>query len=330
MAILNQFSLLEQSKFWGKSPNEYVNMLVETNDILKHLPFVKGNESDGHSGVQIIGESEAYWKAHNEGVIPSTATTTVNKIECKMLESRLSISTDLCESGEAKGTNLEIQREEKITTLGKKVAQAIIYGSAGTGTRQPKGLAQYYNKVSSSSTDPIAENVIDGGGTGSDNTSVWFVAPSDRTFHMIYPSGSKSGGLQIDDIQKYVKVDSNGAELDCYKQVYKWHLGLFIANWKNAAVRVCNLDASNLNSGTGAANLANLMIKAVHKMHETPRVGYWLMNGDTLSALDTQIYDSVNNASLSYKDYDGKEVMHFRGYPILRCDAIINNEARIV
>lgn len=329
MATLNQFSLLEQSKSWGRTPNEYVNMLVQTNDILNYLPFLEGNESDGHSGVSIIGASKAYWKAHNEGVIPSTATTTVNKIECKMLESRLSVSLDLCPQGEPRGTNFEIQREEKVTTLGKEMAKAIIYGAAGTGKRQPKGLSQYYNKVSSTSTDPIAENVIDGGGTGSDNTSVWFVAPSDRTFHLIYPKESK-GGLQISGIVQHIKEEANGAQLDCFNQVYKWHMGLFIANWKNAAVRVCNLDASNLNSGTGAANLANLMIKAVHKMHETPRVGYWLMNGDTLSALDTQIYDSIKDASLSYKDFDGKKVMHFRGYPILRCDAIINNEARIV
>ena len=52
--------------------------------------------------------------------------------------------------------------------------------------QEPLGLTHWYSDVSDA-------NVIDGGGTGSDNTSIWLIAWDKNAIHGIYPDGSVGG-----------------------------------------------------------------------------------------------------------------------------------------
>ena len=76
---------------------------------------------------------------------------------------------------------------------------------------------------------PNAENIIDAGGTGSDNASIWIVVWDELATQMIYPKGSKSGLQHTDKGQVTIEdVDGEGGRMEAYRSHYRWDLGLCV------------------------------------------------------------------------------------------------------
>jgi hypothetical protein len=101
-------------------------------------------------------------------------------------------------------------------------------------------------------------------------------------------------------------------------------------------VRICNIDISNLVAKSSAADLIELMIKAIHRLpngHSSLRMGKaaFYLNRTCFEMLDIQRRDEVvSGGGLVYKDVDGIEVPTFRGsVPIRVCDQLTQSEARV-
>jgi hypothetical protein len=106
--------------------------------------------------------------------------------------------------------------------------------------------------------------VIDAGGTGSDNTSIWIVTWGPNTAHGIFPMG-KISGLQHWDLSAQfpngMRVqDANGNYYQAYVDHFKWECGLTVRDWRYC-VRIANIDVSDLSTGS-AANLMNALSAA--------------------------------------------------------------------
>ncbi|EOK1462282.1 portal protein [Escherichia coli] len=173
-----------------------------------------------------------------------------------------------------------------------------------------------------------AQNIIDAGGTGTDNTSIWLVVWGENTVHGIFPKGQKAG-IQMEDKGQVTLEDANGGKYEGYRTHYKWDNGLALRDWRYV-VRIANIDVSNLSEPSSAANIAKLMVKALHRI---PNRGMgrpvFYMNRTVGQALDLQSLEKTSLA-ISVKETEGEWWTSFRGVPIRETDALLETEARVV
>ena len=187
------------------------------------------------------------------------------------------------------------------------------------------GLAPRFSTLNAGTAS--SQNVIDAGGTGADNTSIWLVVWSDLTVHGIFPKGSQAG-LQMRDLGEQTLLDANGNRYQGYRTHYKWDAGLTVRDWRYA-VRIANIDVSDLASGT-PADLTKFMIRATHKVPSL-KTGQpvFYMNRTGRQWLDIQAA-TKDNVMLKISEFEGRPVREFLGIPIRTCDQILNTEARVV
>ena len=76
--------------------------------------------------------------------------------------------------------------------MGQKVASDLFYANRSTDPTAFTGFANIYNTVSTA-TSQIANNVIDCGGTGGTNASMWLITWGPRHIHTIFPNGMPAG-----------------------------------------------------------------------------------------------------------------------------------------
>jgi hypothetical protein len=302
-------------------------LLAQTNEMLDDIPFKEANEITSHVSTVRTGLPSVYWRQLNSGTQPSKSTTAQIKEGIGMLEAWSSCDVEVANlSGNAKGYRLD-EAKAFIEAMNQEAQQTLIYGNSTTAPEEFNGLAIRYSSLASAN----AQNIVDAGGTGSDNTSIWLACWSDMTVHGVYPKGSKAG-LDHKDHGMQVEQNANGvtgAQMEVYKDKFSWKLGLALKDWRYV-VRVCNIDVSALVAGSGA-DLINQMIKALHRIpNKNMGKCVFYMNRTVFQYLDIQRRDDVvAGGGLDYANVDGKVIYSFRGVPIKIVDAILETEARV-
>lgn len=322
-----------------------IELLSQDNEIMDDMLVMEGNLTTGHKSVVRTGLPSATWRLLNYGV-PNTKSSSAPVVDtCGNLEDFSQIDKDIADLN---GNTAEFRLSESmahIQGMGQTMASTVIYGNTSVNPERFMGLAPRYNTVSTAAAQ-TAYNVIDAGGTGSDNTSIWIVTWGERTAHGIFPKGKKAG-LSSEDMGIWIVQDTNtpvGSYL-AYRDHYKWELGLTVRDWRYI-VRICNIDVSDLNSAS-AANLINLLIRGVHRLPTTPggvsseqksdaanisgSMGQTVIycNRTIRTYLDIQAADKTN-VLLQLMEWHGKVITSFRGIPVRTVDAILNTEARVV
>lgn len=231
------------------------------------------------------------------------------------------------------------EAESFIEAMTQEAETGIFYHDSSTSPEKFKGLAARYNTVSG--TGQNINQVVDAGGTGSDNTSIWIVTWSEMATHLIYPQGTQGGIIRQDKGEQRV-TDSNGNAYYVKEELFRWHLGLAVRDWRYN-VRVANIDVSDLIAGT--VNILTPLRKAYHRIQgriratdmrgenagaEGRTVIY--MNRTVYEALDAQLTSPSLNAALQLRrmELEGEEVESYRNIPIRVTDALLNTEARVV
>lgn len=304
-----------------------VEMLSQVNGIVEDIPFKEANEMTSHLTTVRTGLPTVYWRLLNAGVQPSKSTTAQIKEGIGMLEAWAVCDVKLAElSGNEKAYRLS-EATAFLEAMNQEAAQTIIYGNAATAPEEFNGLAIRY----SSSSAANGQNIIKGGGSGSDNTSIYLVCWGEQTVHGIYPKGSKAG---VDHKDLGVQVEQNangvtGAQMEVYKEKFNWNMGIALKDWRYV-VRICNIDVSDLATGS-AADITGLMIRAIHR---TPNLNMgkpvFYMNRTVFQYLDLQRRTAVTTGGqLDYSVVDGKAVYMFRGIPVKIVDALLETEATV-
>lgn len=311
----------------GKIPR-IVEMLSNTNEILDDMLFIEGNLPTGHRTSIRTGLPTAAWRLLNTGTQPSKSLTAQIDESCGILEAWSEVDQDVAElNGNVNSFRLS-EAAAFIEAMNQEMASTLFYGNSGLNPEEFTGLAVRYSDLSA----PNAQNIVDAGGTGSDNSSIWLVVWGEQSVCGLFPRGSKAG-LSHDDLGLQTIESSAGiagTRLRAYQDRFKWKIGLALKDWR-FAVRVANIDISNLVSKSSAADLIDVMIKAIHRI-PSMNMGKaaFYMNRSCLQMLDIQRRDDMVSSALKYDEIDGKLIPHFRGIPVRKCDALTEAEARVV
>ncbi len=322
-----------------------VNLLSQTNEILDDLIWKEGNLPTGNKTTVRTGLPDATWRMLNYGVPRGKSTTAQVTDTCGMLETYSTIDKDLAN---LEGNVAAFRLSEDLAFLegmNQKMARTLFYGNEQKDVAAFTGLSPRFNTLDTSKA-PSAANVMDAGGRGSTNTSIWLCCWGPTSGFGIFPKGSVAGLQQKDVTTDAPILDENGNPYQAYQMHYKWDCGLTIRDWRYF-VRIGNIDVSKL-TGPDPANLIALMAAACFKPPTMPssasnvqaatratggsplsfgRPAFYV-NRTIASALSIQAMNKTN-VLLTQDQFDGKPVLRFRGIPIRVVDAIMNTEDTI-
>ena len=328
----------------GRIP-EIAELLSQANEMNDDIPWVEANGKTRHEFVFRTSIPGGYFRSYNQGVPYSKSTTGKASIAVSSLQDYSQVDLELAEdSGDPEGF-CESEDMAFLEGLSQTVAQTFIYGNSVSNPSAFTGFASFYN-TKNTATAQNATNVIDGGGVGSSNTSLWGIGWSPRTMFGVFPERSKAGLSMEDKGNTVPAYDSLGNRFEAYTVWFRQRLGLCPQDWRYA-FRIANIDTTSIGlAGPNAADLFALMAQgvllppALGKLSgvmktDAPRdpgtsVRFiWYCNRTTRHWMDIQ---SMRNRNVlqSITDYAGNPTTGWRGAPIKLVDQVLNTEAQVV
>lgn len=305
-----------------------VEMLSQKNEILDDMLWREANSATGHKSTQRTGLPQAYWRKLNQGV-PTSKSTTVQIMDTTgMLEVYSEVDKALADlEGDTSAFRLS-ESKAFLAGMSNQFAGTLIYGDTEQYPERFNGLAPRFNDLSAAS----GRQIINAGGTGLTNTSMWFVTWGESTAFGIFPKGSKAGITQTDKGQQTVN-DANGNRFEAYLSHFKWDCGLTVRDWRYIS-RIANIDTTKLptagQAGYNGPDLINMMIDAYDRVEDwNSGKGAIYASRQVKTAL-TKLAQSKANVNLTIENFAGKPITMFYGIPIKRVDAILNTEAQVV
>jgi hypothetical protein len=307
-------------------------ILNETNEVLADMSFVEGNLPTGHRTTVRTGVPAPTWRKLYGGVQPTKSTTAQVTDNTGMLEAYAEVDKALADlNGNTAAFRLSEDRAF-IEGMNQEVADTLFYGNEGTEPEAFTGLSPRYNSLSAAN----AENIIAGGGAGTDNASIWLIVWGPNSVHGIIPKGSKAG-LQVNDKGQVTieDVDGSGGRMEAYRTHYRWDVGLTLRDWR-FAVRIPNIDKSLLSTTytagafSSGADLSDLIFQAVTQIPNMSAGRPALyMSRNTLSFLRRQVSAKTQGSTLTAENVGGQMVERFMGIPLRRVDALAADEALV-
>lgn len=348
--VAGRSTLIDVAKSYGPDGKVAVlaELLNQSNEIISYLPFIEGNLPTGHKGVVRAGLPSVTLRSFYKGVKPSKSGRATIEDVCAMVEGRNEIDKDLADLN---GNTAAYRLSEGIAfveSMNQTFAQQLLYGDTSTNPDGVLGLTPRYNSLSAQS----GANIIDAGGTGSDNTSIWLIVASENTITGIYPKGSQAGLVQ-QDLGEIDAFDENNDRFRAYAELWKWKFGLHVKDWRYA-VRIANIKMADLIGQTGTQAITastwinKLMIKAMARI---PSMGMgtpmFLASRTVKEMLSIGALDKSQNAlsfTAAVNQYGnvtaGSVAGHgtgiqggqltFFGVPVLTVDQLLATEARVV
>lgn len=322
----NNPTLLDLAK--ATDPDGYiadiVEILNETNEVLTDMTWNEGNLVTGNRTTIRTGIPLPTWRKMYGGVQPTKSTNVQVTDTCGMLEAYGQVDKALADLN---GNTMAFRASEDrahIEGIAQTVASTLFYGNETTTPEAFTGLAPRFSSLSAESGD----NIIDHGGSGSDNASIWLVVWGPRTVHGIVPKGSKAG-LQVRDLGEQTIQNSDGSKYQAYLTHYRQDAGLTVRDWRYI-VRVANIDISDLATIANTKDLITSMIKAAERI---PSMGagrpVFYMNRTVREALRLGIIEKIAPATLTAETVAGKPVLTFDGIPVRRVDELLKSEAQV-
>lgn len=343
-------NLLEITKQWGSDgrPLPIVELLAQTNEPLLDIPWKETNETAGERSVIRTGLPSAIFRKFYQGT-PTGKSTTAQVVDATcMMEARGQVDIKMANLN---GNSAAYRMNENyafIEAMNQKMMTALLYGDSTINPEQFNGLAPRFSVAPTNATPAAnSQNVIDAGGTGVDNTSIWLVCWGMTTAYGIYPKGSQAG-LMHRDLGEIDAFDENKDPFRVVADLYNWDCGLVVKDWRYV-VRICNIDVSHLVTEQGAADLIKLMVKALHR---PPNLGIvrtgqsnptnspmamplapnpvFYANRTVSEMLDIQSLNKTQYTLKSGSDVFGRPITFCRGIPVRTCDQILLTEAQVV
>jgi len=334
---------------WAKSrdPNgstaTVVELLNQSNEVLTDMLWIEGNLPTGHRTTVRTGLPNPTWRKLYQGVQPTKSTRAQVDDTCGMLEARNEVDKALVElNGDASSFRLS-EAQAEIEGMNQSLCQTLFYGDQSVNPERFTGFAPRYSLKSAAN----GQNIVDGGGTGVDNTSVWLVVWGQNTVTGIYPKGTRAG-LTHEDLGVIDAFDTQTppARFRAYADLWQWKCGLSVRDWRYA-VRIANIDVSDLvgQTGTQAPTAATALMKLmVQAMARIPMMGMgkpvFYANRTVkeflgIAALDKSqnavtVEPALNQFGQISPGHLGNGTTRFLGVPVRTVDQLLSAEARVV
>lgn len=306
---------------------DIAELLTQNNEILLDIPWYEGNLPTGHRVTQRTGLPAAYYRKMNAGIPKSKSTTAQIDEAFGELTALSEIDKSIADlNGNTTAFRLSESRPF-IEAMNQTFCTKLFYGNVAANGEEIQGLAPRFSSLSAAN----GVNIIDAGGTGSNNTSLWLVGWSDHTVWGGFPKGSKAGIQFTPGDGDDWAFDAANNRFRAYIDDYKWHNGLVMKDWR-FVVRIANIDVTALtkNAASGA-DLLDLVAQAVERIHSLTGVTPRFYGNRTLSSFfRRQTVNKVANSTLAWGDVAGKRILMLEEVPFRRVDALLNTEARVV
>jgi len=324
---------------WGKevdpdgSVSAVAEILSQKNRIIDSMMFKAGNLPTGDRVSIRTGLPITYWRMVNAGVPVSKATSAQVDEQCGMATARSEIDASIVDLN---GNTAEYRLNESrpfIESLGQEVASTMFYGAA-SNPEEFVGLSNRYTATA----DANGENILLGGGSGSDNTSVWLVGMGENEIYGIFPKGSQAG-LKHENLGLGDAFDASNNRFRAYMDYFEWKVGLVVKDWRYG-VRIPNLDISDLaalsgtQATTAATFLPKLMSRAIDRLPDPEGVKpMFFMNRTAASLLRVAALEKSTSAVTIEPGLDqfGRSIhrLMFLGIPVGINDALTNAESLV-
>ncbi|MFC3864615.1 major capsid protein [Alcaligenes aquatilis] len=310
---------------------DVAELLAQTNEIIQDIPWVEGNLPTGNRTTIRTGLPTPTWRKMYGGVPVSKSTTAQVDDTTGQLTSRSEPDVDSVRMANNPATFRMDEASTHIEAMGQGFCTALLYGDTSINPEQFYGLQPRYNELADPSNSPSAQNVVDGRGTGSDNTSIYLIGWGKTTAFGIYPKNSKAG-IVHQDLGEIDAFDTNNNRYRAYGDLFKWDCGLVVKDWRYVA-RLANVDVSDASSGTGTMADQKLIELLIDLKHRLPRLSGNVqpriyVNRTIRAALDKMALNKSHNA-LSIREAADQFETNFLGIPIRTVDQLLNTEARV-
>ena len=347
MAIMDMgtLGLTELYQFMNddKERQIIINMLAQTNSMLADAYQMPCNKGDRHEHRVMTGLPAVTWGKLYKGTPNSKGKYATVEDVTGFVEGRASVDKRLISLNPKAGNRVRLMESKGfLEAISQEMQSALIYSSQKTSPEQITGLAPRF----SDGNAETGSQIVDGGGTGSNNTSVWFVTWGMQECAMIHPKNIPAG-IERDDHGECRVEDENGNAYQALEETFRWHAGMTVSDWRKVS-RIANIDVDELRAGN--VDLFALMRKAYYKLHGVMNVDIGTPSGDpehgnygksrtviycnadifeALDALSTNSGNTDNYVRLTREQVEGQQVDTYRGFPVRRVDAILNTEEQV-
>lgn len=304
-----------------------IEMLHETNEVLADMTFMEGNLPTGHRSVIRTGLPTVTWRKLYGGVQPDKSQRATITDSCGMLEAYNEVDKALVDlSSDPQAFRLS-EATAQMESINQALAETLFYGNIAVNPERFEGLATRYNSISAVN----GENIIPGGGSGTDNASIYLVVWGPNTCHGIVPKNS-TAGLEVNDKGQVTieNADGLGGRMEGYRMHFKMNAGLCVKDWRYV-VRIANIDKSTLLAdASSGANLPELMFQAIEQV---PNLNMgrpvFYMSRFLRTRYRQQLAALTANSTLTYENIGGHKALMCHDVPIRRCDALAADEALV-
>jgi hypothetical protein len=306
-----------------------IEMLSEENAILEDAIAVECNNGSTHKHTVRTGLPAVSWGKLYKGIPNDKSKTAQVEDTTGFVEGLSTVDERIVQlAGDNAGAVRMQEAMSYIEAMQQEVATKMFYGNTADDPEEFMGLAPRFNSKSAAN----GKQIIDAGGTGSNNTSIWMLAWGDNQCQLLYPKGTKAG-ISREDMGRQRVLDADGNAYYAYEEKFKWDIGLAVKDWRYVT-RIANINVTDMAAGSVA--LYDFLRKAYYQMQSRRVPGGKLaiyLNRDVLEALDalaTNAGASDSFIRLRPMEIEGKEVMTYRGIPLRETDALLNTEERVV
>ncbi|MER9628376.1 major capsid protein [Mesorhizobium sp. M0296] len=318
-----------------------IELLKQNNPILDDAIATPCNMDALHRHSIRTGYPTVSWGRLYKGVKASKATMQQVDDTTGFLQARSEIDVNLLKLAPDPAKARLVDSAPYLEVMNQEMATGMFYHNTDATPEKFKGLSPRFALYNTNIPDPtkpnIANQVIHGGGVGSDNTSIWFITWADHATSLLYPKLSKAG-VQIMDKGEEKVFDANNDPYYAKVTLFQWDIGAFVKDYRYN-VRIANIDVSDMLAGT--VDLWALLRKAYYRMFQVYGIGALggksacYMNRQVLEILDAQSTDRAliaanpNYTALGQAQVEGKLVRTYREIPIRMTDALLNTETAV-
>lgn len=309
------------------SAAKIAEIIQQRNPIIQHIPFFEANGLTEHRTSLRTSQPAGTYRKANAGVPNEKSNSAQNVDVIGSLESYSEVDEAVAEMGGNLTMNLMNESKAFIAGLGETVGSKVFYGDTDTTPEEPHGFHERANL----STAENGRNIILGGGSGSDNSSINFIGWGEGGAYGVYPQGSNDAGLKMTSKGKETLEDADGNQYEGYRTHFSWKHGFVLENWK-AYVRIANIDISELtpDKSGSSADLTDLIAQALiqweaTQMGLTPMI---YMNR-TIFGMVTRQAMNTTNVQIGQTEVFGMPHNTINGIPVFLQDSLTLTEATI-
>lgn len=314
---------------------EALNIL---NPLMEDAVMIEANQGTKHLSAIRTGLPSVSWGKLYQGIPQSKSIKQQVEDTTGFVEGLSTVDERLLEISKDPAALRMSEAEAFLESMSQEVTTNFFYSDTATTPERFKGIGARYSAIGGTGA---GGQIVDGGGTGSANTSVYFVTWGTNQTSLIYPEGTQAG-IKRQDMGRQRVYDDLQNPYYVKEELFRQHVGVRVGDWRFNA-RIANIDVNALANGT--VDLYGLMRRAYYLLQtrRNGRVGNGGMvaPGKTVIYANRQIMQALdalatnkgatdNFVRMTPDELAGKEVMTYRTMPIRETDSLINAEARVL